>query len=124
MKILLVEDNRDCRELLKAQIRRDLKGIGGIIEAGNGGAGVEKFKMCGPFDLVITDWMMPVFNGDKVCNEIRKLDENIPILCNTSEPEKAKDLAPFTAVFNKCGGNLELMEYLKSKFGSVGTSNQ
>jgi len=117
MKILIAEDNRDMRELLKAQVKNICGQSVTLVEAGNGGAAVERFKMDGPFDLVITDFMMPVFNGDYVCKSVRELDEKIPIVCQTSEPAKA--LAnpmgvEFDHVFDKCDGNEQLKEYLKT----------
>jgi len=113
MKILIAEDNRDMRDLLVAQIKNMLEQPT-VVTAGNGGAAVEKFKMNGPFDLVITDFMMPVFNGDYVCKSVKELAPNLPVVCNTSEPNKAQGTAPFDFVFNKSNGNDELKEFLKT----------
>ena len=66
--LLLVEDE----ERLRGLVAQFLRGEGfRVIEAGDGGEGVERFLEDGPFDLVLVDLNLPVFSGVEVCRRIR-----------------------------------------------------
>ncbi|MBL4901164.1 MAG: response regulator [Desulfocapsa sp.] len=45
----------------------------------------------GAFDLIITDYAMPVFSGLELCAEVKKQRENIPIILSTGYGEKFSD---------------------------------
>jgi CheY-like chemotaxis protein len=74
--ILLVEDDRDLREMLRSALdRKDYT----VIEAENGKDALARFKP-GITDLVITDLIMPEEDGLKVIMKLRELKPAIKIL--------------------------------------------
>lgn len=67
--LLLVEDE----ERLRGLVAEFLRGEGfGVVEAGDGLQGVERFTDSGPFDLVLVDLNLPVFSGVEVCRRIKR----------------------------------------------------
>jgi two-component system, chemotaxis family, chemotaxis protein CheY len=89
LRFLIVEDNAHMRRI----IRTLLQGFGSrnVSEADDGAAGLEAFLHCGP-DIIITDWMMPVFDGVELAQMIRQPDANpnpfVPIIMLTGRTEK------------------------------------
>ena len=76
LKLLYVEDNQDAREMT-LMILEDF--FDSIIVATDGMDGVKKFKE-NNIDLVITDINMPNLNGLEMCEEIRKIDIETPLI--------------------------------------------
>ncbi len=72
--ILLVEDNR-----INATLAEDmLKDLGALVtHAENGKIAVDYIKSGMPFDLVLMDCMMPIMDGFKATQEIRKLSQTV-----------------------------------------------
>ncbi len=74
MKILIVEDDIVSREILK----EILKGYGQCDEAENGQVAVDKYTASldqgAPYDLICLDIMMPVLDGQKALQEIRRIE--------------------------------------------------
>ncbi len=62
MKILIVDDSKAMRMIVKRTLRQ--AGISGheVLEAGDGKEGLEKVKAESP-ELVLSDWNMPVMSG-------------------------------------------------------------
>jgi CheY-like chemotaxis protein len=80
-KVLLVDDNHDILDLLEIYLYRDYE----IVTAVNGFEGLEKARHQ-KFDCIITDIMMPVMDGIKFFNNLRK-QENcaaVPVIGVTS----------------------------------------
>lgn len=74
--ILIIEDDKELREMLKAAlIRHDFI----VLEANNGRDALIHFKP-GLTDLVITDLIMPEEDGLKVIMKIRELKPAIKII--------------------------------------------
>lgn len=94
-KILLVDDEIDFLELLKARL--EANGYN-VITAMNGREALEKFKQEKP-DALILDVMMPEVNGLEVLVEIRKDDQKIPVFIITafSNEERFKAANQFNA---------------------------
>ena len=84
-QILLVDDNHDILDLLEIFLYRDYD----IITALNGFEGIQKLKAHPP-DVIITDIMMPVMDGLKFYNTLRKQENgaDIPVIGVTSFVKK------------------------------------
>lgn len=65
--ILIVEDNQEIRHYLSS----GLAGLFNTLEAGNGEEALEKLKD-NEVDIIITDVMMPVMDGIKLCKNIKQ----------------------------------------------------
>lgn len=81
--ILVVDDDVTCRLLASAALEN--AGFR-VIEAADGADGLESFSHDRP-DLVLLDIDMPKFNGLEVCEWIRKIDADIPILMLTGSDD-------------------------------------
>lgn len=78
--ILLAEDDDNLRNALS----KSLHNAGyTVTSAADGQVAYDKF-CCEHFDLVITDIMMPVMDGNKLTAEIRKISDDIPVLMLTA----------------------------------------
>jgi len=82
-KILIVEDNADCRELLRLIITRQLGCE--VIEAATGLAAVEQACATHP-DLILMDLGLPGINGAEATERIKANPaiRDIPIVINTA----------------------------------------
>jgi DNA-binding response OmpR family regulator len=78
MKILIVEDEQALAVGLKFNFEQE----GYEVHcAGDGHRALELFRQADPpFDLVILDLMLPSMSGYETCEEIRKIDGQVPIL--------------------------------------------
>lgn len=85
MRILLIDDSREIRQLLARLLIRAGHEIVG--QAADGRTGVEMVLAQGP-DLVITDWRMPVMDGLEVTRRIQAALPGVAIVafCSTSAP--------------------------------------
>lgn len=78
-KILIVDDSPISRKMLKSCIPKD-RGYE-FFEAGDGMAGVEEYKKVQP-DVTFMDLTMPVMDGTRATEEIKKLaPEAVIIVC-------------------------------------------
>ena len=75
-RILLADDQPDVRELTKLLLGMD-EHI--VTEAANGQEALDLFTP-DRFDLVITDYVMPVMKGDELARNIKRLAPSEPIL--------------------------------------------
>ena len=84
MKILLVDDDPICLEMLKTVLRR--KGHK-VLVADNVNDAIQTFtdeELCGtPFDLIITDIVMPGKDGGELMRYVRSRGHCIPMLAIT-----------------------------------------
>jgi DNA-binding response OmpR family regulator len=83
MKILIAEDDREIRELVRMHLETDGYTV---VEAENGQAAIDLFHP-NSFHLVLLDLMMPVKGGLEALQEIRNLSE-VPVILLTA---KGKD---------------------------------
>jgi CheY-like chemotaxis protein len=83
VRILLIDDSREIRQLVAELLTRAGHEIVG--QAADGRTGLEMALAQGP-DLVITDWRMPVMDGLEVTRRIRAASPSLAILafCSTS----------------------------------------
>ena len=121
LKVLLVEDEDKLASLLKNAIGDSFYSF---TLAKDGQEGLEKFLSISP-DIIITDIMMPRLTGLEMAKEVRKIDEEIPIIILSafSESDKFLDAIDIGVVkyFIKPFDPDELLEYIESigeKLGS------
>ncbi len=87
MRVLLVDDSGTMRTIQKRCLNKI--GITDIVEAGDGQCAFDAFGKQ-TFDLVMTDWNMPVMDGLALLTEIRKVNKEIPVIMITTEAERAR----------------------------------
>lgn len=82
-KILIVEDNADCRELLRLIITRQLGCE--VVEAATGFAAVDQASATHP-DLILMDLGLPGISGAEATERIKANPaiKDIPIVINTA----------------------------------------
>lgn len=86
-KILLVDDDKDYRDLIEMELRK--RGYT-VVGAGDGEEGLEKAGTENP-DLIITDIKMPKMDGYTFARSLKKdeVKKKIPLIVMTSyEPMK------------------------------------
>jgi DNA-binding response OmpR family regulator len=81
-KILLVEDDPNLGSLLQDYLQ--LKGKFEVVLCVDGEEGIRAFNKQ-PFDLCILDVMMPKKDGFTLGKEIRKINEQVPIIFATAK---------------------------------------
>lgn len=84
MKILIAEDDPNIRFGLAQALKNEGYEL---LMAENGAIALELFQAQSP-DFVILDIMMPVMDGYTVCKEIRKVNEQIPIVFLSAKDEE------------------------------------
>lgn len=91
MKILIVDDFSTMRRIEKNILKHI--GFSHIDEAGDGKEALQKLKSK-KYDLVISDWNMPVMEGIELLRAVRRDDDlkHLPFLMVTAEAEKASVL--------------------------------
>lgn len=80
LSVLYVEDDVDTRTGIARLL---LPRIGSLITADNGAEGLAAFRDHSP-DIVITDIHMPVMDGLSMAQEIRHLNQQVPIIIITA----------------------------------------
>ncbi len=65
--VLVVEDNEELRDFITSGLKKNYK----VLEAADGKEGLELAKAELP-DMIVTDWMMPDFDGLELCEQIKK----------------------------------------------------
>ncbi len=84
MKILLVEDSPEARDLIVGMLN-DLE-VAEIVTAADGAEALALFESVGdgrPFDAVLCDWHMPRMDGIEVLKRIREIDPTMPFVLLT-----------------------------------------
>ena len=90
LKLLIVEDEKKIRELLKIYfLRENYK----VSEAENGRIALERMKE-ETFDIVLLDIYMPELDGFDTCREIRKTS-NVPVVILTALSDDESQLLAY-----------------------------
>jgi two-component system chemotaxis response regulator CheY len=84
MKILIVDDSRAMRMLVKRTLRQTGVEIAEIEEAADGNEGLAKVADWAP-DLIFCDWNMPEMNGIDFLQKLRGGGNQTPFVFVTSE---------------------------------------
>jgi signal transduction histidine kinase len=79
LRVLVVEDEPMVRDVIETYLSEDQHQV---TTAVNGREGLEKFQ-ADTFDLVLTDRAMPEMNGDRLADEIKKLNPSQPVIMLT-----------------------------------------
>lgn len=96
MKILIVDDSRAMRLIVKRILRQTDIGDHSTVEAENGQEGLKQVEAENP-DLVISDWNMPEMNGIEFLAAVRESGNNVKFgFVTTEASEKMRDLATDT----------------------------
>ncbi len=97
-RILLVDDQTSVREALCMVLKFDDHSV---TEANDGAEALDLFTK-GQFDLVATDFEMPVMKGNELAVRIKKLAPRQPILMMTAyEKELGDPENPVDGILNK-----------------------
>ncbi|MFZ5365161.1 MAG: response regulator transcription factor [Patescibacteria group bacterium] len=83
MRILVVEDEKDIREFLKAGLESECF----IVDTAEDGEKGSFLARTNDYDLVILDLIMPNKSGQEVCRDIREAGKNFPILVLSVQTE-------------------------------------
>ncbi len=81
MVVLYVEDELEIQAMVADILNSIFKTV---IVASNGQDGLEKFNNNSSIDIIITDISMPIKDGLSMSKEIRKLNEEIPIVVTSA----------------------------------------
>ncbi len=89
INVLYVEDEQDVREFTSKTISTI---VNKVIVAENGKEGLERFKENPEINLILTDINMPKMGGLEMCAEIRKFNDEVPIVITSahSDPDFLK----------------------------------
>lgn len=91
MKILIVDDDKDIRELIVQTLKSDGYEL---VTAGNGNEAMKVFD--DSFDLVLLDVMMPFKDGITTCLEIRAVS-TVPVIFLTAKVQDTDQVLGLTA---------------------------
>ena len=87
MKVLLVDDSGTMRIIQKRCLNS--LGIEDVVDAEDGQQALDHF-LKQTFDVVLSDWNMPVMDGLTLLKEIRQWNKEIPVIMITTEAERAR----------------------------------
>jgi CheY-like chemotaxis protein len=97
-RILVVEDEEPLRACLRMLL--EMEGHQ-VTEAGNGAEALDLFSMS-HFDLVVTDFEMPVMRGNMLAVHLKQLAPSLPILMITASTMARRDAEnPVDALLDK-----------------------
>jgi DNA-binding response OmpR family regulator len=98
---VVVDDEPLIRQLVSTVLRR--KGWT-VIEAADGSMALSVVG-AGPVDLLVTDYEMPFISGLRLAEQMRELDDELPVLMVSGRPDVARKLrslkGPRTAFMSK-----------------------
>ncbi|QDF28113.1 response regulator [Halarcobacter anaerophilus] len=94
LKLLFVEDEADLVEIITDTLK---KLDANFLSAKNGQEALELVEQNRDIDIIVTDINMPVMNGLKMIEELKKRGFNIPVIIMSAHTEtdfinKAKEL--------------------------------
>ncbi|EFK96408.1 hypothetical protein LDC_1562, partial [sediment metagenome] len=125
LKVLYVEDDQVVRVNTQECLEtRNFK----VTTASDGKEALEIFLAVShePFELIITDYLMPLMNGAQLAFEIRKINQNIPIIMITGNIEAAQKAIPegVTLFLKKPFNPANLADIIKDPANKIITSSR
>ena len=88
MNVLIVDDNKIMRHIIKRSLKRAGLGELEFYEASNGQEALSRFDESKP-DLILSDWNMPEMDGMDLLKAIRIKDPEIPFGFITAQSTSA-----------------------------------
>lgn len=82
MKILIVEDEKDIRDLLMKRLQKHYS----VDACGDGMSAIDYFHVY-TYDAIILDIMLPKLNGIQVLKHIRNTGSDVPVIMLTAKGE-------------------------------------
>ena len=114
-RILIAEDEEPIRECLRTILEQEGHQV---TEARNGAEALNLFTI-GEFDLVITDFQMPVMKGDELAVKLKLLAPSLPILMVTASAKARREAEnPVDALLSKPFALTELYCALRKLFSA------
>jgi len=93
MKILVVDDSKAMRGMIRRTLRQAGFGSHQVIEANSGEEALKEIVQQAP-DVVLCDWNMPVMTGIELLQRLRSSGKQVPFGFVTSEStDEMKKLA-------------------------------
>ena len=86
MNLLVVDDSKAMRMIVKRTLRQAGYGDATVQEASNGKEALDALDGFDA-DLVLCDWNMPGINGVELLRQIRSVDPNVPFLMVTGRDD-------------------------------------
>lgn len=94
MKVLVVDDSGVMRKIIVRSLLA--VGVTDVVEAADGHEAFNLFQ-ADQFDLVLTDWNMPVRSGLELVTDIRASGSKVPIMMVTTEAQKSQVITAIQA---------------------------
>ncbi|HET8645833.1 MAG TPA: response regulator [Vicinamibacteria bacterium] len=86
-RVLVVDDHAPTRSTIRTVLESDKNFQFEVVEAGSGTECLKTFDAAGPFDLVLLDVNMPDLDGYAVCQALRRVDKEVPVVFITGQRE-------------------------------------
>ncbi len=83
-KILLVEDDKELNELITSYL--EVEGYI-VFSVFNGEEALKIFKQ-EKIDIILSDIMMPICDGNQLAKSVREIDNNVPIIFMSAKDDK------------------------------------
>lgn len=83
MRILIIDDNKDIRELLKVGLEAEMFSVDTATDGEEG----SYLARTNEYDLVLLDNVMPKKSGPEVCHDIRNAGKSVPIILMSVKSE-------------------------------------
>lgn len=116
MKILVADDSKTMLRIISNTLKRI--GEDDIDTALDGQIALQLFNE-NQYDLILTDWNMPVMNGLELVQNIRKSNKDIPIIMITTEGGKTEVIKALRAGVNNYIVKPFTPQVLKQKLSDI-----
>ncbi len=116
MKILIVDDSKTMLRIISNTLKRI--GHDDNLTAENGQEALELYNN-NKFDIILTDWNMPVMDGLAFVKAVRKIDKDTPIVMITTEGGKTSVIDALRAGVNNYIVKPFTPVVLKSKLADI-----